>query len=100
MDYQSKKLQRIKNIKSKAYVYIFEISFFFRFRRRLKKQKNKIEEELSATLTEEEILKREREFIKERISLRRKNSSKWMRNAMKQSHHHEGVCIFLYSFFF
>jgi U3 small nucleolar RNA-associated protein 14 len=85
MDMQKQKEARLKNIKSKT------------FRKIRNKEKRKQEE--AKELAEEDlmrldpekarlrILEREKKYIEERISLRHKNSSKWVQRAMKASHH-------------
>lgn len=87
MEKLAKKNKWLKNIKSKTY------------RKILKKQKEKqqelIEEEQMKNMDEEElkqkILKREREMITERLTMRHKNTSKWVRHAMKHQVHNTGL---------
>ncbi|KAG2389475.1 hypothetical protein C9374_014035 [Naegleria lovaniensis] len=87
MEKQAKKNKWLKNIKSKTY------------RKILKKQKEKqqelLEEEQMKNMDEEElkqkILKREREMITERLTMRHKNTSKWVRHAMKHQVHNTGL---------
>lgn len=87
MEKLARKNKWLKNIKSKTY------------RRILKKQKEKqkelIEEEEMKNMDEEElkqkIMKREREMITERLTMRHKNTSKWVRHAMKHQSHNDDL---------
>eukprot|EP01080_Neovahlkampfia_damariscottae_P009532 gene9532-1738_t len=75
---QQVKLARIKRIKSKAY------------RKRAKKELEKheeIQEEIGNLDPEEaarKLLQQEKAFLRERATMRHKNSSKWVRKAMKR----------------
>ncbi|KAL9650372.1 hypothetical protein ABK040_016439 [Willaertia magna] len=79
MEKEMKKAKWLKNIKSKAYRRIIK-------REKERKEEKKEQEEME-TLDEEEIrekiLKREKELIKERLTMRHKNTSKWVKQAMK-----------------
>lgn len=79
LDIQHQKFKRIKKIKSKN------------FRKRQKKEKEKIEELNDEEDIKEKYLKEENDYIKERITLRRKNNSKWIKQIYNNNDEEEDI---------
>jgi U3 small nucleolar RNA-associated protein 14 len=62
----------------------------FSFRKRVKRENEKQEqlqeeiEQLDPEAAAKKLVEQEKEFIRERATMRHKNSSKWVRNALKK----------------
>jgi len=87
MDKKIKKDKWLKNIKSKTYRKILK-------KQREKQEEIKEEEEMKNMDSEEikqKILKKEREMITERLTMRHKNTSKWVKHAMKHQVHNSDI---------
>lgn len=72
MFHHEQKLKRIKRIKSK------------KFRREMKKEREKLTGMMDHEEVEEALLKAERKRAEERMTLRHKNTSKWVRRQLKR----------------
>lgn len=89
MSYQKAKEARLKKIKSKTFRKIANKE------KRKKEAEQELDEEELMKLDPEEarrrILEKERKYIQERLTLRHKNSSKWVKRAMKHSQHNHSL---------
>jgi U3 small nucleolar RNA-associated protein 14 len=90
LSYQQQKQARLKKIKSKIYRKILK---------RQKQREAEAEEQELERLDPEEaqakVLEREKDYIKERVTLRHKNSSQWVRQAMRSgtAHYNKDVSL-------